>query len=279
MQKAPQDRMAMLKRKVDERLKKIKHVIMILSGKGGVGKSFISANLAVAIASLGKRVGLLDADIHGPDVPKILGLEGEQMLTGPPGIFPVEGPLGVKVVSLEFLLPSPDVPIIWRGPLKTSAIIQLLGDVVWGDLDYLIIDLPPGTGDEPLTIAQNVSKVDGIILVTIPSEVSELDVSKAAGFARKVNIPILGIIENMSYFRCPSCGTIHYIFGKGSGERLAQMLTAELIGKIPLDPKISEANNSGRPFVLEYKDSEAAREMLSIAKRIIKKLEGGRGRG
>jgi len=255
------------------RFKKIKHKILIGSGKGGVGKSFVAANLAVALAMLGKKVGILDADFHGPDIPKILGLRGAPLLAGPRGIEPVISEDGVKVVSLDFMLPDDETPVIWRGPLKITAIRQLLGEVNWGELDYFIVDLPPGTGDEPLSIAQEMPNPSGIILVTLPSEVSLLDVKRAAGFARKLNLPILGVIENMSYYKCPKCGHIEYIFGKGGGEFLAKSLNVDLLGQIPLSPRIAEANDKGEPYVKKYHQDEGAKEILKIAEKIVKKLE------
>jgi len=255
------------------RFKKIRHKILIGSGKGGVGKSFVAANLAVALAMLGKKVGILDADFHGPDIPKILGLRGASLLASPRGIEPVVSEDGIKVVSLDFMLPDDETPVIWRDPLKVSAIRQLLGEVNWGELDYLIVDLPPGTGDEPLSVAQEMSNPSGIILVTVPSEVSLLDVRRAAGFAKKLNLPVLGIIENMSYYKCPKCGHIEYIFGKGGGEFLAKSLNVELLGRIPISSKIAEANDKGEPYVKVYSHEEGAKEILKIAEKIVRKLE------
>lgn len=259
---------------IKSRLKDVRNSIMIMSGKGGVGKSFISASLAISLSMLGKHVGVLDADFHGPDIPKLLGVENERLIAAPAGIFPVIGPLNIRVVSLHFMLPSDDSPVIWRGPMKTNALMQLLMEVIWGPLDYLIVDLPPGTGDEPLNVAQLIPNVKGVILVTIPSKVAELDVKKAIGFARKLNIPVLGIIENMSYFKCPKCGTIHYIFGCGVGRELSEKYGLTLLGEIPLDVNIAKCNNSGKPYLIEKRDSEVAKEFMKIARRIIDMLEG-----
>ena len=263
---------------VRERMSRVKHKIAVISGKGGVGKSLVTANLAVALAKEGYRVGVLDADIHGPSIPKMLGVHGERMLAGPVGILPVKGPLGVEVASVDFLLPDESTPIIWRGPLKMHAIRQFLSDVAWGELDFLLIDLPPGTGDEPLSIAQLIQDMDGFILVTAPSELSELVVKKAGSFARKIGIPIIGVVENMSWFKCPNCGAELYIFGKGAGERVARELGVKLLGKIPIDPRISEATDEGIPFILKHPDSEAAREFMKIVRGIeeyIKNRESG----
>ncbi len=263
---------------VRERMSRVKHKIAVISGKGGVGKSLVTANLAVSFAKEGYRVGVLDADIHGPSIPKMLGVHGERMLAGPAGILPVKGPLGVEVASIDFLLPDESTPVVWRGPLKMHAIRQFLSDVAWGELDFLFIDLPPGTGDEPLSISQLIPDMDGFVLVTAPSELSELVVKKAGSFARKIGIPIIGVVENMSWFKCPKCGAELYIFGKGAGERVASALRVKLLGKIPIDPRISESTDEGVPFVLKHPDSDAAREFMKIVKGIeeyIKSRERG----
>ena len=229
--------------KIEERMKNIKYKVAILSGKGGVGKSTITANLAVALASRGRPnlIGVLDADITG-SIPKILGVRGGHLNAGPAGIFPVFGPLGIKVVSMDFLLPSDETPVIWRGPLKSVAIRQFLSDVVWGELEYLLIDLPPGTGDEALSIMQFIPKVSGVIIITIPSEVSQLVVKKAVTFTHELKAPIVGIIENMSGFVCPNCGSIINIFKVGGGEKIAEELKVPFLGKIHLDQKICETS-------------------------------------
>ncbi len=263
-----------MQRRIVEKMKKVKYKIAVLSGKGGVGKSFVTASLATALASRGKKVAVLDADIHGPSIPKLLGVHGYTMMAGPEGIIPVTAAYGVKVVSMDFLLPSEETPLIWRGPLKTSAIRELLAEVAWGDLDYLLIDLPPGTGDEPLSIAQMIPQIDGAIIVTIPSDLARIVVKKAVMFAKRLAIPVLGIVENMSGFTCPESGKTYYIFGKGAGRRIAEEMKVDFLGEIPLDPRISEANDKGVPFFVEYPDTEAAKAFLEIADRIIKKIEG-----
>ena len=263
-----------MQRKAVEKMSKIKYKIAVLSGKGGVGKSFVTASLASALASKGRRVAVLDADIHGPSIPKLLGVHGYTMMAGPEGILPVTAAYGVKVVSMDFLLPSEETPLIWRGPLKTNALRELLAEVAWGDLDYLLIDLPPGTGDEPLSIAQIIPKVDGAIVVTIPSDLSRIVVKKAVMFAKKLAIPVLGIIENMSGFTCPESGKVYYILGKGAGRRIAEEMKVDFLGEIPMDPRITEANDRGVPFFVEYPESEAAKAFLTIADKIIRKIEG-----
>lgn len=259
-----------------DRMAKVKHKIAIVSGKGGVGKSVTTVNLAIALALHGHRnkVGILDADIHGPSVPKMLGIRGRSLKAGPAGMFPVSGPFGVEVVSMDFLLPNDDTPVIWRGPLKMSAIRQFLSDVIWGQLDFLLIDLPPGTGDEPLSVMQFLPEMDGVIIVTIPSEVSQIVVKKAVTFTRELKIPIIGIVENMSSFICPKCGSESSIFRTGGGMKIAEDLNVPFIGSIPLDPRICEASDIGKPFIVEYSDSPAAKAFMEIVDKVEAFLKG-----
>lgn len=258
-------------REQERRLKawmaKVKHKIVVLSGKGGVGKSTVTVNLAFALAWKGYKVGVLDADITGPSIPKMLGLRGRRLVAGPPGIFPASGPLGIKVVSMDFLLPSDETPVIWRGPLKSVAIRQFLADVVWGELDRLLVDLPPGTGDESLSILQLIPSIDGAIIVTIPSEVSQIVVKKAVTFARELGVPIIGIVENMSGFVCPKCGAKIDILKVGGGRRMAEELNAPFLGWIPIEPKVCEDSDRGVPFILRHPNSAAARAFLEIVER------------
>lgn len=263
------------RRRIEGAMKKIKRKIMVLSGKGGVGKSTVTVNLAAILAVRygPETIGILDADITGPSIPKMLGIRGERLGVGPPGVFPALSPLGIKVVSMDFLLPSDEIPVIWRGPLKATAIRQFLSEVVWGSLEYLLIDLPPGTGDEALTVVQSIPMVDGALIVTIPSEVSELVVRKAVNFAVKLNVPILGIIENMAGFTCPRCGEAYEILRSGAGERIAEKLKVRLLGRIPLDPRVSEASDRGVPLVEAYPDSPASKTFQEISSEIEKLLE------
>ena len=263
-------------KKLRTRMNKIKHKIAVISGKGGVGKSTITVNLAAAFAMHGHvdRVGILDADIHGPSVPKIIGLTGRRLQSGPLGIFPAIGPLGIRVVSMEFLLPDETAPVIWRGPLKMTAIRQFMTDITWGDLDFLFIDLPPGTGDEPLSVAQLLPEMDGVVIVTIPSEVSQIVVKKAVTFARKLSLPIIGIVENMSGFVCPKCGTKIDIFRSGGGKKISEQLSVPFIGSIPIDPKVCEDSDKGVPFIIEHPDSSSSKAFKEIVKRIETFLEG-----
>ncbi len=252
------------------RMSRIKHKIAVISGKGGVGKSTVTANLAVAFAAhrYANRVGILDADIHGPSMPKLLGLAGQRLQAKPPDVFPVLGPLGIKVVSMDFLLPDENSPVIWRGPLKMTAIRQFLSDIAWGELGILLIDLPPGTGDEPLSIAQFLPEIDGVVIVTIPSEVSQIVVKKAVTFARRLGVPIIGVIENMSGFICPNCGTKIDIFQCGGGRKIAEELDIPFLGSIPIDQKICEDSDRGTPFIIEHADSPASKAFSEIVKKI-----------
>ena len=254
-----------------EKMGKIKHKIAIISGKGGVGKSTVTVNLATAFAMQGKRVGVLDADIHGPSVPRLLGLEGQHVESSSTGAIPVAGPLGMKVMSIDFFM-SEQTPAIWRGPLKMRAIRQFLSDVDWGELDFLFIDLPPGTGDEPLSIAQLLPDIDGVVIVTMPSELSSSIVKKAITFAERLKMPIIGVVENMSGFICPHCGTKTEIFQSGGGKKMAQEMAVEFLGSIPIDPTVGVDSDKGTPFVLSHKDSIAAKTFMDIVLKVQDKL-------
>ena len=253
--------------KMAQRMARIKHKLVVMSGKGGTGKSTLAANLAVALAADAK-VGLLDADVTGPDVPKMMGVEDAEIVAGDDGIEPVVGPRGVKIISMAQLLADRDTPVIWRGPLKIKALKQMLVDVNWGELDFLIIDLPPGTSDEPLSIAQEIPEADGAIVVTTPQEVSLLDVRKSIGFAHAVRLPIVGIIENMSGFVCPHCGKSVDVFKRGGGEAAAKELGLPFLGRVPLDPRIVVGGDEGKPFVVEHPESPAAKAFDGIVKQI-----------
>ncbi len=242
-----------------KRLCQIKYKIIVLSGKGGVGKSTVAANLAMALAREGYQVGLMDIDIHGPSIPKLLGLEGATIEGDEHDLQPVQAAENLKVMSMGFILRQADDAVIWRGPLKMAVIKQFLKDVAWGELDFLIIDSPPGTGDEPLSAAQLIEPLDGAIIVTTPQELSIIDVQRSVGFCRKLKIPILGVIENMSGFVCPHCGKRTDIFKTGGGERMAKEMGAPFLGKIPLEPRIVEAGDSGKPFLAHFAETETAK--------------------
>jgi ATP-binding protein involved in chromosome partitioning len=253
---------------------RIKHKLIVLSGKGGVGKSTVTANLAIALASEGHagKVGVLDADITGPSIPKMLGVRSHGLAMGPPGVFPALGPYNLKVMSMDYFLASDETPVIWRGPLKSAAIRQFLGEVVWGDLDFLLVDLPPGTGDEALTVVQTIQDIRGVVIVTIPSEVSQIVVKKAVTFTRELGAPVLGIIENMSGFVCPQCGAETSIFKIGGGEKIAEQLGIEFLGRVPLDARICDDSDQGTPFIVQHPDSLAAKAFLEIVRNIEKQI-------
>jgi len=260
------------KEKIEKKLREIKYKIMVVSGKGGVGKSFVTANLAMAAALKGYTTGVLDADIHGPTIPKMLGVKGKKPEVSEQGLLPIEGPLKVKVISTDFLIPNDESPIIWRGPLKHAAIKQFVTDVLWGKLDMLFIDLPPGTGDESLSTAQ-IIKPDYAVIVTIPSEVSKQTVKKVITFSRILKVPILGVIENMSYFQCPKCGEKYYIFGSKGGETMAKEMNVPFLGGIPIEVGINEACDKGEPYVLNHKDTIVTKVFLKIIEKITSKIE------
>lgn len=251
------------------RLAHIKHRIMVMSGKGGVGKSTVSANLAYALAERGYRMGLLDADIHGPDIPLMLGVEGRRLEVSPEGIEPLKVHENLGIVSMSFLLADADTPVIWRGPLKMGALRQFLSEVNWGDLDFLVVDLPPGTGDEPLSIAQLIKGMDGSIIVTTPQDVALLDSRKGVNFSKKVGVRVLGIVENMSGLVCPYCGREIDLFKKGGGERAAVELGVPFLGRVPIDPKVVELGDLGRPLLEANPQSPAAKAFGDIIERIL----------
>jgi len=252
-----------------DRMGKIKHKIMVLSGKGGVGKSTVAANIAVALALEGKKVGLLDTDFHGPSIPTLLNLEDRQPGSDGKAILPIEFSEGLKVMSIGFLLQNKDDAVIWRGPMKMNVIKQLLTEVNWGELDYLIIDFPPGTGDEPLSVAQLIPGMDGAVIVTTPQDLSINDVKKCINFCRQLSVPVLGVVENMSGLVCPNCKTIINVFKTGGGEKMAGEMGVPFLGKIPIDPQIVEASDSGKPFVYHYGKTEAAKSFSGVVQPLL----------
>jgi len=260
-------------KRLKERMERIKHKIMVMSGKGGVGKTTVTVNLALTLALKGYEVGIMDADIHGPNIPKMLGIEDEHPEVSKEGITPVFMPPRVKVMSLAFLLANKDTPVVWRGPRKMGAIKQFLSDVFWGDLDCLIIDLPPGTGDEPLSVAQLIPEIDGAIIVTTPQDVALLDSRKSVTFAKELGIPVIGIVENMGGFKCPKCGEAIDLFKIGGGERAAADMDVPFLGRIPIEVSIVESGDSGIPFVLAH-ESEAAGAFEAIVENIEHVVKG-----
>lgn len=259
--------------KVTKNLNKIKHKILVLSGKGGVGKSTVAANLAFALSQNGCEVGILDIDIHGPSIPKMLGIEDMKPSVKKDIIYPVFATPRLKVMSMAFLLANKDSPVIWRGPMKMTAIKQLIGDFNWGKLDYLIVDIPPGTGDEPLSIAQLIPNCDGAIIVTTPQDVALVSVRKSINFVKKMNMPVIGIIENMSGFSCPHCGKTIDIFKTGGGLKASKDFNIPFLGKVPLDAQIVKTGDSGEPFVAKNNGSDTSKAFLSIVKNFEKIID------
>lgn len=258
------------RKRLDDRLSKIKYKIMVMSGKGGVGKSTVSVSLASALHSLGYSVGILDADIHGPNIPKMFGLAQKGVQSGENGLVPFEAVDGLKVMSVGFLLENDSDAIIWRAPVKHGMIEQFISDVDWGDLDFIIIDLPPGTGDEPLSVAHTIGAVDGAVIVTTPQEVALLDSRKSVTFAHKLKIPVLGIVENMSGLVCPHCSGTVDLFKTGGGERMAAEMEVNFLGRVPIDPMVVIQGDTGKPYVLEVKDTPTANAFKEIALNVAK---------
>jgi ATP-binding protein involved in chromosome partitioning len=254
---------------IEERKALIKHTIIVLSGKGGVGKSTVAVNIAAELARDGKRVGLLDVDIHGPSVPGMLGLDGSQLFHNGTAIVPMEFTPNLLIMSIGFLLRDRGDAVIWRGPLKYIVIRQFISDVEWGELDYLIIDSPPGTGDEPLSVAQLMGKGVEALVVTTPQRVSIDDVSKSIQFCRKLDMQILGIIENMSGFVCPHCGKTAYIFESGGGEFLAREQNVTFLGQIPIEPALVRSCDTGKPYITDNRDTKTAKIFCEIVKKIV----------
>lgn len=273
-----------LTQRIKEKEKQWRFRIAVLSGKGGVGKSTVAVNLAAALAKQGYFVGVLDADVHGPNIAKMLGVEKAEILAEKfeDGHFEMIPPMNdffgqttpIKVMSMGFMVPD-DQPIIWRGALVTKAIKQLLGDVKWGTLDFMIVDFPPGTGDQILTVTQTLS-LDAAIIVTTPQEVALLDTGKAVNMMKQMEVPYVAVVENMSYLICPHCGNKIDLFGEGGGEKLAEKEGVDFLGKVPIDLKAREASDNGIPIVL-FEDTPAAKAFMEIAQKLAKRLEKKEG--
>ncbi|MCK4816215.1 Mrp/NBP35 family ATP-binding protein [bacterium] len=260
-------------KRLKENLSRIKNKLIVISGKGGVGKTTVAVNMAYGLAIKGDKVGILDVDIHGPNIAKMLGIEDEKLTASDLGMEPVRVLPNLKAVSLALIAESKDQPVIWRGPLKMLAIKQFLSDVNWGELDYLIIDSPPGTGDEPLSICQLIPDINGAVIVTTPQDVAVLDARKSVLFAKELNVTVIGIIENMGSFLCPHCRKEIDLFGTGGGEKAAYDLKVPFLGRIPVEPEIIRFGDSGKPFIQFKKDTEIAKIMVEIMNRITDSLK------
>lgn len=260
---------------VQKNLDKIKHRIIVMSGKGGVGKSFVTTNLAYGLAMQGKTVGILDADVHGPSIVKLTGTEGMPIPVADNGMpAPIQALSNLYVLSVASLIESEDNALIWRGPMKMALIKQFFSDFEWPELDYLVVDCPPGTGDEPLSIFQTLGKVDGTVIVTTPQDVAILDVKKSVSFAHQLGLPILGIVENMKFFRCPDCGTSTQIFGGNGLEKLIFEQEIDLLAELEMDPNIVISGDQGKPYIYFYNKKPAAEAMMEMVLKVIDKVEG-----
>lgn len=262
-----EQKLSNMKQEVDivRRMAKIEHKIIIMSGKGGVGKSTMAVNIGLYLSKKGYRTGILDVDIHGPNIPRILKVEEERLNVNEEGILPINVGENLKIFSIQFFLPSADAPVIWRGPKKTGAIRQFLSDVSWGELDVLVVDCPPGTGDEHLTILQSIPSIDGIIMVTTPHCISLDDVEKSINMAKLLKIRILGIIENLSGLVCPECGTQISIFGNGGGNRIASKTGIPLLGIVPI---YATSNAKENVFLTQNTESEFSDKIRGIVNKI-----------
>ncbi len=269
MPKNPQQMQTDQDTAVNASLGKIKNKILVMSGKGGVGKTSTSVNLSIALADKGYRVGIIDVDLHGPDIPRMLGLEGSPQVNENNKLDPISYSENLKAISIESFTPNKDDAIIWRGPLKFSAIKQFIGDIDWGNLDFLIIDAPPGTGDEPLTVAQTISDAKAII-VTTPQEVALADVRKSINFCKTVKMEIFGLIENMSGFSCPHCGEMIELFGTGGGEKTANQMGVRFLGRIPFDPQMVVCGDSGVCYQESHSDSAVTKAFIDVAENMSK---------
>ena len=267
MPKNPQQAQAEQEAAVKESLTKIRNKILVMSGKGGVGKTSTSVNLSIALAAKGFKVGIIDVDLHGPDVPRMLGLEGMPEVNQNQKLMPMSYSQNLQAISIESFTPNKDEAIIWRGPLKFSAIRQFIGDVDWGPLDFLVIDSPPGTGDEPLTVAQTISDAKAVI-VTTPQEVALADVRKSINFCKTVKMEVFGLIENMSGFSCPHCNEMIDLFGSGGGQKTASQMGINFLGSIPFDPRMVVCGDSGSCYQDIHSNSAVTKAFETVAERL-----------
>lgn len=262
--------------RIKENLSRIKHRIMVMSGKGGVGKSFVAVNLAYGLAMEGKKVGILDVDVHGPSVAKLTGIEGVGISSDPEtGLpMPIKVLSNLHALTVASLISEESSALIWRGPMKMALIKQFFSDFLWPELDYLIIDCPPGTGDEPLSVVQTLEHLDGAVIVTTPQDVAILDVKKSVDFALKLNLPILGMVENMKFFRCPDCGKVTEIFAGKGLEKMIFEHNLDLLAELELDPLIGESCDTGKPYIYFYNKQNSAELLKEAVQKLLVKVEG-----
>jgi ATP-binding protein involved in chromosome partitioning len=254
---------------IEKKIGNIDNILIVLSGKGGVGKSTVAANLTLSLSLQGFRTGILDVDIHGPSIPKLLGIDGQRMGTQNDELLPIECYANVNVVSMALLLQNTEQAVIWRGPMKANVIREFVQHVAWGKLDYLIVDCPPGTGDEPLSVAQILGNKARAVIVTTPQEVAVIDVEKCITFCNQLGLPVVGIIENMSGYVCSHCGTETDIFSHGGGEKLAQKFSVPFLGKIPIEPEIAKSGDEGKPYIHFYEKTATAKRFDDIVNKIV----------
>ena len=266
----PEQQKAMIEQEMRlyEQMGKVKYKIAVMSGKGGVGKSTVAANLAEAFQKKGMVTGIMDVDIHGPNIPKLFGVEGKEVMIDNGKMVPVYSKNGIKVMSMGFLIENNDKPIIWRGPQKSGAIKQFMADVAWGDLDVLIIDNPPGTGDEPLTVLQTLPNVDAVVMVTTPNSISQEDVVKCVNMVKMLHIDKIGLVENMAYYVCPHCGEKSEIFGKSQGDEFASQMDIKFLDSLPLTEEVLKSTEDDSTVVDSYVQSELSEKFISIADKI-----------
>lgn len=271
-QMTPEQQKAMIEQELRlvEHMGNVKYKIAVMSGKGGVGKSTVAANLAEAFQKKGFVTGILDADIHGPNIPKMLGVDGEDIMISNGEMIPVMTKNGLKVMSMAFMIDEINTPIIWRGPQKSGAIKQFMADTAWGNLDVLIIDNPPGTGDEPLTVLQTLPDVDAVVMVTTPNSLSQEDVLKCVGMVKMLNIEDIALVENMAYYVCPHCGERTNIFGESAGEEFANEMGIQYLGELPLTEKVGESANKDSTIVNSFAEEEVTKKFLNIVDDLMK---------
>lgn len=271
-QMTPEQQKAMIEQEMRlvEHMGNVKYKIAVMSGKGGVGKSTVAANLAEAFQKKGFVTGILDADIHGPNIPKMLGVDGEDVIISNGEMIPVMTKNGLKVMSMAFMIDEVNTPIIWRGPQKSGAIKQFMADTAWGNLDVLIIDNPPGTGDEPLTVLQTLPNVDAVVMVTTPNSLSQEDVLKCVGMVKMLNIEDIALVENMAYYICPHCGERTNIFGESAGEEFANEMGIQYLGELPLTEKVGESANKDSTIVNSFAEEEVTKKFLNIIDDLMK---------